>query len=129
MTDETVKADESSPGNKPWQFKKGAGVDPRINRKGRPRVPKTAKELNKLLLEIAAEEVTNPNTGEKVERLRAMLRGMFTGRQSADKVHILDRLYGRIPQPVELTGKDGGAVAVQFVEIVRPPKDDSTLPD
>jgi len=110
MTDETVKTGEN---RKPGAFAKGSGVDPRINRKGRPRVPKTAKELNKLLLEIAAEEVTNPNTGEKVERLRAMLRGMFTGRQSADKVHILDRLYGRIPQSVELTGKDGGAVAVK----------------
>jgi len=33
---------------------------------------------------------------------------------------------GKAAQPI--TGKDGGAVAVQFVEIVRP-KDDSTLPD
>ena len=83
-----------------------------INKRGRPRIPKSAAQLNKLLLEIAAEELTNPNNGESINRLRLMLRGMMTSKQSADKQHILDRLYGKIPQPVELSGKDGKDLAI-----------------
>ena len=93
--------------------------DPRAWRKGRPRVPKTEKELRKLLIEIAAEEMENPNTGEKIDRLRLMLRGMFTSRQHADKEHILDRLYGKVPQSLALTGENGGPIETKSViEIV-----------
>ena len=94
--------------------------DPRINRKGRPRVPKSAAQLNKLLLEIAAEELTNPNNGESINRLRLMLRGMMTSKQSADKQHILDRLYGKIPQPLEVSGKDGGPIILAWPGVDKP---------
>jgi hypothetical protein len=116
MTDDAVKTAQNN-GKKVVgkPFTKG-GNDPRINRKGRPKAPKSAKELNKLLLEIAAEDVVNPNTGEQVQRLRAMLRSMMTGRQSADKVHILDRLYGKVPQSLALTGENGGAIEVRLIK-------------
>jgi hypothetical protein len=112
MTDEAQQNLEKT-GKKPGTFTKGQ--DPRRNMKGRPKAPKSAKELNKLLLEIAAEDVVNPNTGEQVQRLRAMLRSMMTGRQSADKVHILDRLYGKVPQSVALTGADGGELVTKNI--------------
>jgi hypothetical protein len=97
----TANNSGKEPRGKPFQ----KGVDNRRNLKGRPRAPKSEKELRKLLLEIAAEDVVNPNTGEQVQRLRAMLRSMMTGRQSADKIHILDRLYGKVPQSLALTGE------------------------
>jgi hypothetical protein len=63
MTDEPVKTGQN---RKPGTFTKG---DKRINRAGRPRVPKSAVELNKLIDEIAAEDVVNPTTGEQVQRI------------------------------------------------------------
>ena len=112
MTDEPVKTGEN---RKPGTFTKG---DSRINRKGRPRVPKSVVELNKLIDEIAAEEVVNPTTGEQVMRLKALLRSLMTGRDSHGKIHILDRRYGKVPASLELTGKDGGGlkVIVEYVD-------------
>jgi hypothetical protein len=97
MTDEPVKTGQN---RKPGTFTKG---DKRINRAGRPRVPKSAVELNKLIDEIAAEDVVNPTTGEQVQRIKAMLRSLMTGRDSRGKVHILDRRYGKVAEKVDLT--------------------------
>jgi hypothetical protein len=117
MTDDLAATTANNSGNKGQRGKPfEKGVDNRRNMKGRPKAPKTAKELNKLLLEIASEEVTNPNTGEQVERLRAMLRSMMTGRQSSDKIHILDRLYGKVPQAVEVGRVGGGAIEVRLIK-------------
>jgi hypothetical protein len=129
MTDELAVETANNSGKEPRgkPFKKGA--DNRRNLKGRPHAPKSAKELNKLLLEIAAEDVVNPNTGEQVQRLRAMLRSMMTGRQSADKVHILDRLYGKVPQSVALTGADGGAIETKVIDDTRFDRAISSLAD
>jgi hypothetical protein len=104
MTDEVVNTTDNNgkkPGGRTGKgFVKG---DPRINRAGRPRVPKSAVELNKLIDEIAAEDVVNPTTGEQVQRIKAMLRSLMTGRDSRGKVHILDRRYGKVAEKVDLT--------------------------
>ena len=111
MTDEeTANTDKKQ--SKPWQFKKG--FDERRWLHGRPRIPKDAKKLfDNLLWEILSEEITNPTTGEKVDRLRAMLRSMTTSRQSQDKQAILDRILGKVAQAVDVTS-GGEKVQVQF---------------
>ena len=107
MTDEpesavtTAENSTKAPG-KP--FVKG---DSRINRKGRPKVPKSAIELQKLIDEIAAEEVEHPVTHEKIQRLRLMLRSMMMGKDTSGKVHILDRRYGKVTDKIDLSNSDG----------------------
>ena len=114
MTDEPVKTGENRPGT----FAKG---DPRINRKGRPRVPKSVVELQKLIDEVMAEEIVNPTTGERVQRIRAMLRSLTTGKDTSGKVHILDRRYGKVTDRVDLTtggeklGKDDSDIRAEIL--------------
>jgi predicted glycoside hydrolase/deacetylase ChbG (UPF0249 family) len=102
MTDDAVKTADNSKRTVGKPFTKG---DKRINRAGRPRVPKSAVELNKLIDEIAAEDVVNPSTGEQVQRIKAMLRSLMTGRDSRGKVHILDRRYGKVKEEIENSGE------------------------
>ena len=89
--------------NRPGTFQ--PGNDPRRNLKGRGKLPANAKELNTLIDEILAQEVKNPNTGEMVTRLRLLLRSMTTSKQSAEKIHILDRRFGKVAQAVDVTGE------------------------
>lgn len=110
MTDDPVNTGEN---RQPGAFVKG---DPRINRRGRPRVPKSAKELNKLIDDIAAETVTNPTTGEQVERLRAMLRSMMTGKETGGKVHILDRRYGKVVDKLDVETKGETRVIIEYAD-------------
>jgi hypothetical protein len=110
MTDEPVNTGDNRQ-KPPGTFAKG---DPRINRKGRPRVPKSALELNKLIDEIAAEDVTNPVTGEQIQRIRAMLRSMMTGKDSRGKVEILNRRYGKVKDEVEHSG--GASLVIKIIK-------------
>jgi hypothetical protein len=89
--------------------------DPRISKVGRPRVPKNAHELNKLLAQIAAEEITNPNTGEQVRRIDALLRSMFTSKAPADRQYVIDRMFGKIPQATDVTIEDK-TIVVDLIE-------------
>ena len=94
---------------KPGTFKKG--YDPRRWLKGQPKKPKDKKKAEELLehviWDVLSEEITNPNTGEAIDRLRAMVRSMTTSRQSADKQAILDRIAGKVSQSVDLSNSDG----------------------
>jgi hypothetical protein len=114
MTDEPVNTGQN---RKPGTFAKG---DARINRKGRPRVPKSAVELNKLIDEIAAEDVVNPATGEQVQRIRAMLRSMMTGKDSRGKVHLLDRRYGKVPDKLEMNSDNKIELVVRYATDDKP---------
>ena len=110
MTDEPVTTGKN---RKPSTFTKG---DKRINRAGRPRVPKSAIELNKLIDEIAAEDVVNPATGEQVQRLRAMLRSMMTGKDGRGKVHLLDRRYGKVAERVDVNQSGDLKVIIEYAD-------------
>ena len=107
--DKTAKKKKRKPNS--GAFKKGE--DPRRNKKGRGLYPSNTKELNELLHEIASEELTNSD-GVKITRLRAMLRSMMTSRSSADKQHILDRMYGKVPDKIELDGKEAVTLTVIY---------------
>ena len=83
------------------------GYDPRRWMKGAPRKPKDKKKAEELLehviWDVLSEEIRNPNNGETIDRLRAMIRSMTTSRQSADKQALLDRIAGKVTQGVDLT--------------------------
>jgi hypothetical protein len=112
-------------------FKKG--YDPRRWLNGRGKKSPEQREGEQILRAVIWEELSREfdtarmkplDDAETVDALRLMVRTWIKKRPA----EIAERIAGKVPQPVELTGKDGGAVAVQFVEIVRP-RDDSTLPD
>ena len=101
MTDET-------PANTGENVEKGhfkKGYDPRRWLKGAPKKPKDKVKAEELLLhviwDVLSEDLTNPHTGEKIDRLRAMIRSMTTSKQSADKQAILDRIAGKVVQQIE----------------------------
>lgn len=80
--------------------------DPRINRKGRP---KTFDKLRSLAQMIAVED--GITTDEKVlSNVEVILRGMM----KADPKLFLEIAYGKVPNPIELTGKNGGAIIVNW---------------
>lgn len=76
--------------------------DPRINRKGRPHVPKDMRELNALLDEIFAEEISVTDKGERMTKLRAALNRLLLGKNPSGAIHVLERRYGKIPQAVDV---------------------------
>ena len=84
--------------------------DPRINRKGRPPIPKDQAELNTLLDEIFGEQIEIPLTdGSKVKmgRLRAMIIKMALSKNVTGGIHLLDRRYGKVKEVVDLQNSDG----------------------
>lgn len=75
------------------------GPDPRRNTKGP--LPKDAQELNILLDEIFAEETTFQK--HKTDKLRAAINKLLLGKAPIGTIHILERRFGKIPQPVDVT--------------------------
>lgn len=97
--------------------------DPRINRKGRP---KSFDALRALAVSIAREDATDIKgkqltwNGKPVTYAEFVLRSWIF-----DKAHqkdFIEAAFGKVPNPVELTGAEGGAINI--IEIVRPPKED-----
>lgn len=73
--------------------------DKRINREGR-KTPKDVKELNALLDEIFAEEVTDER-GRSMGKLRVALNKMLLGKNIAGAIHLLERRYGKVTEKHE----------------------------
>jgi hypothetical protein len=132
MTDESAPNTVENSGKKRNNGRPFApGFDERRWLKGRPRVPKDIKALaENLLWEIASEEIENPKTGEKVDRLRALLRSMTTSKQSADKKEFLARLLGAVPQTIQGPGENGELITkVVFVDDTSDNKTPDPTPD
>ena len=91
------------------QFKPG---DPRINRKGRP---KSFDALRRLAQQIACEVVKDPDLDAPVSRVELMLREMAGSGDARKAIPFLEIAYGKVPAPVEVTGKNGGPIATQQV--------------
>ena len=111
-----------NPNPKTEQLKPFAkNYDPRRNMRG---VPKDALAVKRRLEKIGAELLTieekikDPETGELVKvtydltRFDAMLRLMYSSKAPADRKEILERVAGKVPQSVALTGADGGKVEI-----------------
>ena len=82
-------------------FKKG---DPRINRKGRPRV---ADELRDLILDVLSEKAKTKDGGAVVidghaaTNIEVIVRRMITDPKQF--AILLERAYGKVTQPVNLS--------------------------
>ena len=105
-------------------FTKG---DPRINRKGRPKSFDKLRELAQSL----SHEVVEGKDGSKHTAVEMILRKLAT--EKPDK--FLEIAYGKVPQPVELAGKDGGPIKVvgydyanAITALAPRPVDDSDTP-
>jgi hypothetical protein len=78
--------------------------DPRINRKGRP---KTFDKLRSLAQMIAVED--GITTDEAIlSNVEVILRGMMKN----DPKLFLEIAYGKVPNPIELSGKGGEVVKI-----------------
>jgi hypothetical protein len=117
MTNSAVTSPNSN--KKPRGKPLAKGYDERRWKNGRVKKPadlKAAEEMVRgVIWEILSEDLTNPSTGEKIDRLRAMLRSMTTSRQASDKQAILDRIIGKVAQSVDVTSA-GNALVVQIVK-------------
>lgn len=95
------------PNSKP--FKKG---DPRINRNGRP---KSFDALRALAQDIAHEKAkAGGNTvvidGHSVTVAEAILRQWAQSKNPTLQRQFIEVAFGKVPQPVEHSGKDGGPI-------------------
>ena len=98
---------------------KGFDVHPEhINRKGRPPIPKDVKELNEALDKIFAEEITD-GSGQTMQKLYVALNRLLLGKNARGVIHLLERRYGKVPQPI-IGGAEGDApIQVKVIEVVK----------
>lgn len=90
----------------PRPFVKG---DPRINRKGRP---KNYDSLRKLILQILSETVSSQDGTIAMSRIEFVLRDWLASRDYRKQLAVIQYAYGKPPDRVELTGRDGGAIEI-----------------
>lgn len=109
-------------------FTKG---DPRINRKGRP---KSFDALRELARQISHEEAQSGGqpiviNGHTVTVAEAMLRQLAQSKNPKDRQLFIEIAYGKVPNPVELSGKDGGPLNIQMTWGDNDAGDGDTNPD
>lgn len=96
-------------------FKKG--YDARRNSKGRP---KDIPGLKELLLSIAHEDATGKDgqplviNGHKATVIEAVMRQMLQSKNPRDRQIVLEYMFGKVPNPVEVTGAGGGPLNIQM---------------
>ena len=98
---------------KPFQ----KGHDPRRNRKGRPKdLPGLRALVLDILHEVATDKAGNPIeiNGHAATVLEAKLRQLIQSRSPRDTQIVFDYAFGKVPAPVEVSGKDGGPLVLQM---------------
>jgi hypothetical protein len=94
--------------------------DARINRKGRP---KDFDALRKLAQQIGHEDATGSDgqpiliDGKPVTATEIILRSWATSLNPALQIKFMEVAYGKVPDPIELTGKNGGPVEVSEISL------------
>ena len=98
---------------KPFQ----KGHDPRRNRNGRPKSFDALRKLDQLISHEDAQSGGQPIVinGHTVTVAEAMLRQLAQSKNPKDRQLFIEIAYGKVPNPVELTGKDGGPVATEII--------------
>lgn len=93
-----------SESKKPGTFAKG---DKRINRKGRP---KSFDALRSLAQQIAHEEV-----GDGLTVTEAILKRWAGSKDSRLQIQFMEVAFGKVPQPQEISGKDGKDIVLRII--------------
>jgi hypothetical protein len=94
--------------------------DPRINRNGRP---KSFDALRTLAQQIAHETAKAGGAdvvidGHKVTVTEAVLRQWFQSKDFQKQRAAMEIAFGKVPTPVDLRGKDGGAIEVHNTQTI-----------
>ena len=93
--------------------------DPRINRKGRP---KSFDALRELAQQIAHEEAHTSDGqpvvifGRKVTNAELILRRWLASKDARLQMHVMEIAFGKVPQSIEVSGADGGPIAVSLID-------------
>ena len=103
--------------------------DPRINRNGRP---KSFDALRALAQDIAHEKAKAGGNavvidGHSVTVAEAILRQWAQSKNPTLQRQFIEVAFGKVPQAVEITGKDGGPIITKAYTVVSP--DDWPDPD
>lgn len=94
-------------------FKKGQSGNPA----GRPR---KLPGLDEMLADVMGDEKDGVSAAEVI--LRKLRQMAISGNLRAAEI-LLERSYGKVKQPVEHSGKDGGAIETKTIIINIPPDD------
>jgi hypothetical protein len=105
MADAADTAHNSKPKVPGKPFVKG---DKRINRHGRP---SSFDALRRLAKSMAKEEFTGG--GVTMSRVQLILYDMMISKDPRKQLAFLEYAYGKVPAPVEITGRNGGAIEVK----------------
>ena len=96
--------------------------DPRINRKGRP---KSFDKLRELAQQIG-HETAKGRAGQEVvidghivTVTEAILRQWAVSKNPKLQIAFMEIAFGKVPQATQLTGGDGGPLAVSIIEVVK----------
>ena len=100
-------------------FERGAGKDPRINRKGRP---KSFDQLRSLAQQIAHEVAKAGGEpviidGHSVTVAEAIMRQWAQSKNPALQAKFVEVAFGRVPSVTRLEGQDGGPIRTQQVPV------------
>ncbi len=119
MGDEGSNTTPKQPGGATGKgFVKG---DPRINRKGRPRTFDAAQSLARAI----ATEVATDRTGAEPQPVvvdghiatvvEMLLRSWAASKDVRKQVAFMEYAYGKVPNPVQVTGLAGGPVELKVI--------------
>ena len=102
---------------KPGTFEKGAGKDPRINRKGRP---KSFDAVRALFQSIAQEPIVQKDgthyviDNHIVTIIEGIGRSWATSKNGQMQKAFVEVAYGQVPSVTRLEGQDGGPIQIMI---------------
>lgn len=103
---------------KPGTFERGAGKDPRINRKGRPRNFDSLRSLTQQIAHEVARKSKEQGggpvivDGHVVTITEAIMRSWAVSKDPRLQQKFIEVAYGQVPSVTRLEGTDGGPIQV-----------------